>query len=182
MRSSSKQTITLTLLATTPGTSQVHVAAVSPPGWLISNASTSVQVASYGLPTEVRVPFEVAAPAGTKPGVYKISITASMPGAAPVERQATVLAQVPGRCASTTSTSCAVDLSGAYNADGVATEADPNQGDFDGHGKSYAASLLPPPGPVRFGGVTFQAPPTAGTAPNLVKSKGQVVVLSNRSL
>ena len=177
VRSSSQQTLTLTLLATTPGTSQVHVAATLPAGWLMSHASTSVQVASYGLPTEVRVPLDVTAPAGTKPGAYKVSVTASMPGGAPVEREATVLAQVPGRCASTTSTSCAVDLSGAYNDDGVATEADPNQGDFDGHGNSYAASLLPPPGPVSFGGVTFQAPPTAGTAPNLVKSNGQVIVL-----
>ncbi len=175
--SSSKQTFTLTLLATTPGTSRMHVAVTSPPGWLVSKASTDVEVASYGLPTQVKVPLEITAPAGTKPGAYKVSITASMPGAAPVQKQATISAQAPGGCAIETSTSCAVDLSGAYNEDGVATQADPSQGNFDGEGNSYAAGLLPPPGPATFGGVTFQAPPTTGTVPNFVKANGQAVVL-----
>ncbi|MEO8738043.1 MAG: glycoside hydrolase domain-containing protein, partial [Edaphobacter sp.] len=175
--SSSKQTITLTLLVTTPGTSKVHVTATSPPGWFVSKASTEVKVASYGVPTQVKVPLEIAAPAGTKFGAYKVSITASMPGAAPVQRQATISAQLPGSCAIETSTSCAVDLSGAYNEDGVATQADPSQGNFDGQGNSYAADLLPPPGPATFGGVTYQAPPTTGTDLNFVKANGQAVVL-----
>ncbi len=173
----SKQTLTLTLLATTPGVSQMHVAAALPPGWSVSKAFTDVKVASYGLPMQVMVPLEITAPAGTKPGAYKVSITAGMPGAAPVQKQATVLAQAPGSCALRTSTSCAVDLSGAYNEDGVATQADPGQGNFDGAGNSYAADLLPPPGPAVFGGVTFQAPPTTGAAPNFIKANGQVVVL-----
>ena len=175
--SSSKQTFTLTLLATTPGMSRMRVAATLPPGWLVSNASTNVEVASHGLPTQVEVPLKITAPAGTKPGTYNISITATMPGAAPLQKQATISAQVPGSCGINTTTSCAVDLSGAYNEDGVATQADPNQGNFDGHGNSYAADLLPPPGPVTFGGVTYQAPPTTGTDPNFVKANGQAVVL-----
>lgn len=175
--SSSKQTLTLTLLATTPGTSQVHVAATLPPGWLVSKASTEVKVTSYGVPTQVKVPLEITAPSGTKLGAYKVSITASMPGAAPVQKQATISVQVPGSCAIETSTSCAVDLSGAYNEDGVATQANPSQGNFDGQGNSYAADLLPTPGPATFGGVTYQAPPTTGTDMNFVKANGQAVVL-----
>ncbi len=175
--SSSKQTLTLTLLATTPGAPRMHVAVTSPPGWLVSTASTNVNVASYGLPTQVEVPLSITAPAGTKPSAYKVSITASMAGAAPVQKQATISAQVPGSCAIETSTSCAVDLSGAYNEDGVATQADPSHGNFDGQGNSYAADLLPPAGPVTFGGITYQAPPTTGTDPNFVKANGQVVVL-----
>jgi hypothetical protein len=175
--SSSKQTLTLTLLATTPGTSQVHVAATLPPGWLVSTASTSVMVASYGLPTQVEILLEITAPAGTRPGAYKVSITAGMPGAAPVQKQATISVQAPVSCAIETSTSCAVDLSGAYNEDGVATQGDPSQGNFDGGGNSYAADLLPPHGPATFGGVTYQAPATTGTDPNFIKANGQAVVL-----
>jgi predicted alpha-1,2-mannosidase len=175
--SSSKQTLTLTLLATTPGTSQLHVTATLPPGWLVSKASTDVKVASYGVPTQVEVPLKITAPAGTKLGAYKVSVSVSMQGAAPVQKEATISAQVPGSCAIETSTSCAVDLSGAYNEDGVATHANPGQGDFDGHGNSYAADLLPPPGPAIFGGVTYQAPPTTGTDLNFIKANGQAVVL-----
>jgi len=175
--SSSKQTLTLTLLATAPGASRMHVAVTSPPGWVVSTASPNVEVASYGLPTQVEVPVTITAPAGTRPGAYKVSITASMPGAAPVQKQATISVQAPASCAFETSTSCAVDLSGAYNEDGVATQADPSQGNFDGQGNSYVADLLPPPGPATFGGVTYQAPPTSGTDPNFVKANGQAVVL-----
>jgi predicted alpha-1,2-mannosidase len=175
--SSSKQTLTLTLLVTTPGTSQVRVAATLPPGWLGSKTSTEVKVASYGVPTQVKVPLKITAPSGSKLGDYKVSIIASMPGAAPVQRQATISAQVPGSCAIETSSSCAVDLSRAYNEDGVATQADPSQGNLDGQGNSYAADLLPPPGPTTFSGVTYQAPPTTGTDLNFVKANGQAVVL-----
>jgi predicted alpha-1,2-mannosidase len=173
----SKQTLTLTLLATTPGTSQVHVAATSPSGWLVSQASTNVMVASYGLPTRIEIPLKITAPAGTPPGTYQVSITASMDGAAPLQEQATISAQLPGSCSINAATSCAVDLSSAYNEDGVATSARPGQGNFDGHGNSYAADLLPLPGPVTFDGVTYQAPPTAGDDPNFVKANGQAVVL-----
>jgi hypothetical protein len=100
-----------------------------------------------------------------------------LPGAAPVQKQATISAQLPGSCAIETSTSCAVDLSRAYNEDGVATQANPSQGNFDGQGNSYAADLLPPPGPATFAGVTYQAPPTTGRDPNLVKANGQAIVL-----
>ncbi len=175
--SSSKQTLTLTLLATTPGTAQVQMAATAPPGWSVSGAPTSVTVASHSLPVEVEVPLQITAPAGTKPGAYRVLVTASMPGAAPVGKQATILAQLPGACAITTSTACAVDLSGAYNGDGVATEVDPKEGNFDGQGNSYAAGLLPRPGPATFGGVIYQAPPTTGAEPNFVKANGQAVVL-----
>ncbi len=173
--SSSTQTLTLTLLATSPGRSRVNVAATLPPGWLLLNASTNVEVASYGLPTQVKIPLTITAPAGTRAGIYRVSITASMPGAAPVQKQATISAQLPGSCALETSTSCAVDLRGAYNENGVATQADPSQGNLDGSGNSYVGDLLPPPGPVIFGGVTFQAPPAMG--PNFIKANGQAVVL-----
>lgn len=175
--SSSKQTLTLTLLATTPGASQVHVAVTAPQGWIVSTASPNVEVASYGLPSQVEVPVTITAPARTMPGAYQVSIAASLPGAAPVQKQATISAQVPGSCAIETRTSCAVDLSHAYNEDGVATQSNPSQGNFDGQGNSYAAELLPAPGPTAFAGITYQAPPTVGTGPNFIKANGQVVVL-----
>jgi hypothetical protein len=82
-----------------------------------------------------------------------------------------------GKCAIQTGTSCAVDLNTAYNNDGVATLDAPGQGDFDGTGLSFAADQLPAPGPVTLGGVTYQAPPTAGTSQNFVKSTGQAITL-----
>lgn len=174
--SPSKQMLTLTLLATNPATSHVHVTATLPPGWLVLKASTDVEVASYGLPTQIKIPLEITAQAGTKPGIYKVSISASMPGTAPVQKEATILAQAAGRCAMETSTLCAVDLSDAYNQDGVATQADPTEGNFDGQGNSYVANLLPGPGAATFGGVTYRAPSTAGTERNFIKANGQAVV------
>ncbi len=139
-----QQTLTLTLLATTPAATRCDVAVTSPPGWSVSTPSTNVNVASYGLPTQVELPLKITAPAGTAPGTYQFSITATMPGAAPLQKQATISVQSPVHCAIETKTSCAVDLSGVYNEDGVATQADPSQGNFDGHGNSFAADLLPP--------------------------------------
>jgi predicted alpha-1,2-mannosidase len=174
--SSSTQSLTLTVMAMAPGSAQVHVAATPPAGWTVS-APANVSVASNGLPTQVKVPITVTAPAGTQPGNYAVSVTASLAGATAVHKTATVSAQAPGRCASQTSTSCAVDLSGDYNTDGVATTANPLQGDFDGQGSSYAANLLPAPGPVTLGGITYQAPSTSGTDPNFVKADGQTLAL-----
>lgn len=186
--SSSQQRLTLSLMVTAPRNARVHVTATAPRGWSVSAAKhrqrprkgglkVTVPAASRGLPTQVKVPLTVTAPAGTKPGSYQVSVAARMAGATPVKKKATISARAPGGCAIKTSTSCAVDLSAAYNHDGVATLAHPSQGNFDGNGSSYAADLLPAPGPATLGGVTYEAPPTSGTDPNFVKADGQAIVL-----
>lgn len=174
----SRQRLTLTLLATTPGNAQMHVATTAPPGWSVSaDGGSKKNVASHGLPTQVKVPLTVTAPADTKPGTYTVSVTVHMAGTAPVHKTANISARPPGSCATRTSTACAVDLSGYYNRDGAATLTHPSQGNLDGHGSSYAANLLPKPGPTTLGGVTYQAPPTTGTEPNFVTADGQTLTL-----
>lgn len=174
---SSQQQVELTLLATAPRTAKVAVTSTAPKGWSVSPFTTSLKVDSNGLPAQVNVPVTVTAPAGTAPGSYSVTVTATLSGAAPVKKTVAVVARQAGSCAIQTSSSCAVDLGAAYNNDGVATLDDPGQGNFDGTGTSFAANLLPAPGPVTWGGITYQAPPTAGASRNFVKSTGQALAL-----
>lgn len=173
----SRQQIDLTLLATSPDSARVAVTAKAPKGWSVSPSSTTAKADSNGLPTQMNKRLRITAPAGTKAGTYKVPVTAELPGAAPVKKTVTVVVQKAGACTIKTDTSCAVDLNSAYNNDGVATLAAPGEGDFDGTGTSFAADQLPAPGPVTFGGVTYQAPGTSGTSKNFVKSTGQAIAL-----
>jgi hypothetical protein len=141
-----------------------------------------VTVASDGLPTQVAVPLMITAPAGTTAGSsHDVTVTARTAGAPAVSRVLHVSAQPAGTCASQTGTSCAVDLSRAYDRDGVASLSEPAQGNFDGKGFSYDAGLLPAAGPTTLGGVTYQAPSTTGTEPNFVVADGQTVALPEGS-
>jgi hypothetical protein len=176
-KQASSQRVVLKALATAPGAAQVNVTATAPRGWSVSPASKSVTVASGGLPTQADVPLTVTAPQGTKAGDYKVTVTARLAGASAVTRTVTVSAKAAGTCAIRTSTSCAVDLSAAYDLDGVASIDNPSQGDLDGKGSSYAADLLPAAGPATLGGITYQAPSTSGTDDNFVSANGQTVAL-----
>lgn len=80
-------------------------------------------------------------------------------------------------CVSPVADQCAVDLAGEYNHDGTATVANPGEGNFDGLGWSYDGDLLPPAGPVTWGGVTYEAPDPTGTALNFVEARGQSLPL-----
>ncbi|WP_433893764.1 GH92 family glycosyl hydrolase [Streptomyces sp. CA-111067] len=173
----SQQQVGLTLLATAPHTARVSVTAAAPKGWSVAPSRTTATAASNGLPAQVNERLRITAPAGTAAGTYAVSVTAELPGAAPVKKTVSVVVGPAGKCAIKTGTSCAVDLGTAYNNDGVATLDAPGQGDFDGTGLSFAADQLPAPGPVTLGGVTYQAPPTAGTSQNFVKSTGQAIAL-----
>ncbi|WP_327657563.1 GH92 family glycosyl hydrolase [Streptomyces sp. NBC_00483] len=174
----SRQQVDLTLLATSPDTARVAVTAKAPKGWSVSPSNTTAKADSNGLPTQMNKRLRITAPAGTKAGTYKVPVTAELPGAAPVKKTVTVVVQKAGaNCTIKTDSSCAVDLNSAYNNDGVATLAAPGEGDFDGTGTSFAADQLPAPGPVTFGGVTYQAPKTSGTSKNFVKSTGQAIAL-----
>jgi predicted alpha-1,2-mannosidase len=173
----SQQQVGLSLLATAPHTARVAVTAAAPKGWSVAPSRTTATAASNGLPAQVNERLRITAPAGTAAGTYAVSVTAKLPGAAPVKRTVSVVVGPAGKCAIQTGTSCAVDLNTAYNNDGVATLDAPGQGDFDGTGLSFAADQLPAPGPVTLGGVTYQAPPTAGTSQNFVKSTGQAITL-----
>ncbi|WP_245787374.1 GH92 family glycosyl hydrolase [Amycolatopsis saalfeldensis] len=173
----SQRQVDVTLLATAPRTARISVTAAAPKGWSASLSTAASTVDSNGLPAQANVKLRITAPAGTAAGTYPVSVTASLPGAASVKKTVTVVVQPAGSCAIRTDASCAVDLSAAYNNDGVASLAAPGEGDFDGTGVSYAADQLPAPGPVTFGGVTYEAPPTDGASRNFVKSTGQALAL-----
>ncbi|MGQ4513067.1 GH92 family glycosyl hydrolase [Streptomyces sp. DW26H14] len=173
----SRQQVDLTLLATAPHAARVTVTAKAPKGWSVSPFRATATADSNGLPAQLRDRLRITAPAGTPAGTYTVPVTAKLPGATPVEKAVTVVVGRAGDCAIRTTTLCAVDLHGAYNHDGVATLAAPDEGDFDGTGGSYAADQLPAPGPVTLGGVTYQAPPTSGTSKNFVRSTGQAIAL-----
>ncbi|WNI33480.1 GH92 family glycosyl hydrolase [Streptomyces sp. ITFR-6] len=173
----SRQQADLTLLATAPHTARVTVTAKAPKGWSVSPSRATVTADSNGLPAQLDKRLRITTPAGTEAGTYKVTVTARLPGAAPVRKTVSIVVEKDGNCAIRTTTSCAVDLNDTYNNDGVATLAAPGQGDFDGTGTSFAADQLPAPGPVTFGGVTYQAPKTSGTSKNFVKSTGQAIAL-----
>jgi predicted alpha-1,2-mannosidase len=170
------QTPTMNLVATAPGTADVSLTADAAKGITVSPAQTSTTIASNGLPASKSVPFTVTVPSGTPEGDYPVTVTASMPGADPITRMATVVVR-SGHCVNATADSCPVDLSRDLDHDGVATLANPSQGNFDGGGWSYAANLMPSAGPATLHGVPYQAPSTAGTDPNFVEAHGQAVVL-----
>jgi alpha-L-fucosidase len=71
----------------------------------------------------------------------------------------------------------AVDLTNAFNNDGIATASAPGDGDFDGSGNSYPAEELPAAGTVTFGAVPFSFPSGANGAKNNVVANGQTIDL-----
>jgi alpha-mannosidase len=70
-------------------------------------------------------------------------------------------------------TSTPVDL--PFNLDGISTEANRADGDFDGHGRTFPAELLPQG--LQVDGVDFRFGPTGAGAPNVVAAKGQRIAL-----
>lgn len=127
--------------------------------------------------------WRIEPPAGAAPGRYTIDAVASYrvpgdDGPRSVTASTEVLVPAPAsHCVGASDGFCPLDLTGDYDHDGVASLAQPDQGNFDGLGWSFAADLLPPAGPLTLGGVPYQAPSTAGTDPNFVESHGQPLVL-----
>jgi hypothetical protein len=166
----------MNLVATDPGAGRVTLHASAAGGIAIAPATARTTIASRGLPAAGSVDFTVTVPAGTPEGAYPVTVTARMPGADPITRTATIVVRT-GHCAGASAQFCPVDLGRDLDHDGAATLASPGEGNFDGSGWSYAADLLPAPGPVTLGGVPYQAPSTAGSDPNFVEGHGQGIVL-----
>jgi hypothetical protein len=146
-------------------------------GWTAEVRPSTVRLMLPGLPASARATVTVTMPAGTPAGSYPIRVTVSGYGITTVTREATVDVRVPAACAAGVDGQCAVDLSGERDTDGTATVAQSTEGTFDGAGWSYDAALLPPAGPVTWGGVTYDAPDPNGTAATFVAARGQSVLL-----
>ncbi|GID94216.1 GH92 family glycosyl hydrolase [Amorphoplanes digitatis] len=166
------------VVAQAPLTIAPRVTAAVPAGWQATVSPRQPRtLVSRHLPVGTTATLTVRAPAGTAAGEYPVEVSVSAPGAPTVRRSATITVREPVTCASTQSGACLVDLGAERNADGTATVAAPAEGDFDGGGWSYDADLLPAAGPVTWDGVTYQAPDPSGTAKNLVRARGQSLLL-----
>ncbi|MEV5715504.1 GH92 family glycosyl hydrolase [Amycolatopsis mediterranei] len=128
------------------------------------------------LPVQRTVPITVNVPAGAALGTHPVQVAVSGLGANTVTRSATIEVRTPSACLSP-GTQCAVDLARDRNHDGTATVSASAEGNFDGGGWSYDASLLPAAGPVVWDGVTYAAPDASGTSPNFVEARGQSLLL-----
>ncbi|MGV9349610.1 hypothetical protein ACWDSD_33425 [Streptomyces spiralis] len=69
--------------------------------------------------------------------------------------------------------SCAQDLNGRYDTDGVSTADAKQQGNLGGKGWSFPADQLPTPGLASVGGHDYRIPETSGTAGNFLGLRGQ---------
>lgn len=170
------QRFSVDLVATAPGNARVSVSAAAPTGFRVTPSASSVRIRSGEVPGSASLPLTVTVPAGTPEGSYPITVHARMAGGPSITRTASVVVR-EGHCAQATATTCAIDLGRDLDHDGVATLANPDQGNFDGGGWSFAANLLPAAGPSTIGGVPYEAPSTAGTDPNFVEARGQALVL-----
>jgi predicted alpha-1,2-mannosidase len=161
------------VLAQSPArrTATVTVGAL-PAGWSVSPARQTVSIDSQGLPAQTEAAFTVTVPAGTAAGRYPVTATVTSDGL-PAEQVAGAVVVRNARCASSTETSCGVDLSEYYDHDGTATAAATTEGNFDGSGWAFDGDLMPAAGPVVLGSTTYHAPNPAGTANNFVEARGQ---------
>ena len=170
--------LSLDVLGQAPDELPVSVTATAPSGWTVTATPASpLVIKSGGLPAQETVKLQVTVPAGAVTGSYPVKVTVSAPNANTVTRTASIEVRTAATCATTAGTQCAVDLGRDLNHDGAATVAHSDQGNFDGAGWSYDGDLLPPAGPVTWGGVTYQAPDPTGTAPNFVEARGQSLLL-----
>src|SRR3954469_10641516 len=130
----------LDVLAQNPVLQPVTVSATAPAGWKVKVQPIDL-IWSGRLPVQKTVPITVTVPAGTALGTYPVQVKVSGLGANSVSRSATIEVRTPSACVP--GTSCAVDLGRDYNHDGTATVDASSDGNFDGGGWSYDASLLP---------------------------------------
>ena len=72
-------------------------------------------------------------------------------------------------------TTTAVNLSNAYNLDGISREANPTDGNLDGKGNTYSADLLPARSVLNR--VNYNFGPTNANALNVVQATGQTIAL-----
>ncbi|MEV8508156.1 GH92 family glycosyl hydrolase [Actinoplanes sp. NPDC051475] len=172
-----KATFEVDVVAQAPLAIAPRVTATAPAGWKVTVSPRLPKIlVTRHLPIGTTATVSVQAPAGTGVGAYPIEVQVGAPGANTVKRTATIAVVPPTTCVADGDV-CRIDLTAERNIDGTATVASPAEGDFDGGGWSYDGDLLPPAGPVTWGGVTYEAPDPRGTAKNFVQARGQSLLL-----
>jgi len=149
--------------------SNVNVALTAPSGWTVQ-ATTPASFGSVAGGQTVQTTWHVTAPAGTAPGAYALSATATLNGTGPYTDAGSVNIAFPS-------------VAAAYDNPGISDDTNPGGANFDGGGTSYsaqalAAAGLTPGGAFHHDGATLTWPnPAAGQPDNIVAS-GQTVPLS----
>jgi predicted alpha-1,2-mannosidase len=167
-------TLAVDIVGQSPGILRPRVTATVPAGWTVSVRQPK-PILSKRLPRSASAAVTVTAPPGAALTTYPISVKVT--GAKPVVTTASLVVSEPLTCAFDSGGSCAVDLGNELTRDGTATVESPAEGNFDGGGWSFDAALLPPAGPVTWGGVTYNAPSPTGTAANFAAATGQSMLL-----
>ncbi|MCY4726180.1 PKD domain-containing protein [Nocardioides sp. STR2] len=112
----------------------------------------------------------------TEAGEYTATVTATDPDGNTGTSTVRIEVLADGECRPV------ADLSELFNNDGISTDANPGDGNFDGGGWTFAAELLPQAvqqngGPVRLNGVDYDFGSPADGQLNNVESDGQVITL-----
>jgi alpha-L-fucosidase len=135
-----------------------------PAGW---GSSIEQRFGTLAPHTRQTIEVAVTVPPGTKGGDYPLELEATV-------GRHTYTAQASVRVIGPTTT---VDLSSAFDNDGISTEANRTDGDFDTSGYTYPAEELPAAGEVRFGRVPFRFGSGADGAENNVIADGETLTV-----
>jgi hypothetical protein len=146
-----------------------------PEGWSVEPSSRDFALDGDRTPETHTASFDVTVPATATAGDRTLGLTATA-GGMRAEATATVRV-VDAGCAFTSDGWCAAKLDAFLNHDGISTHAHPGDGTFDGSGWSYAAEVMPAPGPVTMLGTPFEFPDSADGANNSIAASGQTVLL-----
>jgi alpha-mannosidase len=119
---------------------------------------------------EINAAEEAIGPFSSTGGELLIDLKPDQPRTFAISRQPGA-APMPGRSAA--------PLNLSFNLDGISTDANRADGDFDGKGQSIAAELLP--ARLMLDGVPFNFGPTSPGALNVLVPKGQVLALPQGS-
>lgn len=163
------------VVATGPGRVSGTVSATAEGPVEVAPAEDTWRAQSDGLPASTTVPLEVTVPGGTPDGTYVVTVVVRDERGLEVSRELPV--RVVSADCDAEAGSCPQDLTGLWDHDGVATLEQTAEGDFDGGGWSFPAEELPAEGLAVIGGHAYQLPSTAGTQPNFVEARGQVLPL-----
>ncbi|BBL79922.1 alpha-1,2-mannosidase [Rubrobacter xylanophilus] len=164
-----------TVTATAEGRVEGRIDISAPEGWRVEPGRLRFSLHSGGTPVQKEYPFLITIPEGIPAGEYEVGLSAR---AGPLSDTSSLTVRVvEARCAAEDRGFCAADLRHSLNSDGVSTDANPGDGDFDGLGFSYPAEELPVPGPFESGGVLYWFTETSDGAPNNIEARGQTVPL-----
>jgi hypothetical protein len=149
--------------------SNVNLSLAVPSGWTVQ-AATPASFGTVAGGQTVQTTWHVTAPAGTAPGAYALSATATLNGTGPYTGAGSINIAYPSFAA-------------AYGNTGISDDTNPSAGNFDGGGASYsaqalAAAGLSPGGAFHHDGVTITWPNVAAGQPDNIVASGQTVPVS----